>query len=519
MNSMSRKLVIVAAVLLGLASLYVYARFTVDDAFITWRYGKNLVEHGIWNYSPSTVDPTQAYTNPVFALLSIIPPLLGLDVVLFFKIISVVIYGLFFAWMIKVSNRDWLMVILLFGLPATVVHAFGGLETMLYVFLVSLLLVALHRRRFYNSIGVVILLFVTRPEAWVLVIAVPVYWLFVRPYDATCEREIGVSVRRMTASFFMLFLPLAVYFAWHLVLFGCALPNTFYAKADGVLRVKSAIGLLLFTTPLWLLVLHRLWPLMGVVVALFGGMILSYATSDLQMNYSGRFAFHIFVPAYAFGLYLFSLNEVQSDGKSRERQNSAGKLVPLLARPGVLKFALVILLATFFIYSGKWPAYSATYYQRALSSHAALGKRIKTVAKKYNVKAFSVGDAGMLAYHADVTVLDNVGLASARLTRGKGGDELFELYQLDMAIFYTKNGAPDLEVYRQGNLFRWATSKGMRKVGDLYWQPDYILSVYAKQAMPEISEVCETSRRLNSIQDHEMRWATLPIPPWTYWHE
>lgn len=62
-----------------------FSRFTVDDAFISWRYGKNIFDFGIWNYNPSNFDMTQAYTNPIFAFLSIIPNLFRLDIVLFLR--------------------------------------------------------------------------------------------------------------------------------------------------------------------------------------------------------------------------------------------------------------------------------------------------------------------------------------------------------------------------------------------------------------------------------------------------
>jgi hypothetical protein len=88
-----------------------------------------------------------------------------------------------------------------------------------------------------------------------------------------------------------------------------------------------------------------------------------------------------------------------------------------------------------------------------------------------------------------------------------------------MIIFYTKNGEPDREIYRQGQLLSWAQKMGMGKIGELYWRPDYVLAIYAKRKMPEIEEVCINSRRINSIPDAEMRRATLPTPPWFYWHE
>ena len=71
---------------LVLVDFWLFSRFTVDDAFITWRYGQNLAQHGVWNFNPTTFDPTQSYTNPIYALISIIPAVLGINVVLFFKL-------------------------------------------------------------------------------------------------------------------------------------------------------------------------------------------------------------------------------------------------------------------------------------------------------------------------------------------------------------------------------------------------------------------------------------------------
>lgn len=519
------RLAILAAVLFAAVSLYVYARFTVDDAFITWRYGKNLISHGIWNYSPSSIDPTQAYTNPVFALAGIIPAAFGWDVVLFFKLVSVAIYLTLFAWLVKVSGRNWLMVTLFMGLPATVVHTFGGLETTLYVFLVAALLIALHQRRFYLSLVLGLLLFVTRPESWVLVLALPAFWLFVEPSDKQSLAKKEDAFRRFGTSLLILGMPLAAYFALHLQLFGDALPNTFYAKSGAGFRSKFARGLALYTLPLLLAFRLRLWPFACVSAILFGGMIYSYSSSDLQMNFSQRFAFHIFAPCFIFGLYVFCRKSQRPEELEEPGRPSGGYPHQILTRCAeyasmrmALGVVLTVLLLKFFLNSG-WPAYEATYYQRALSAHSALGKKIAEVAHKYGIQSFAIGDAGMLPYHSDLSVLDNVGLASAKLTRGKPSDTLFDLYGLDMVIFYTKNGQPDREIYRQGQLLNWAERVGMTKIGELYWQPDYMLSIYAKKPMPEINEICLNSQKLNSIPDAEMRRATLPVPPWFYWHE
>ena len=69
-----------------------YSFLTIDDAFISWRYGLSLVESGFWNYNPSNFELVEAYTNPIFAFLSIFPALFNIDVVLFFKLLAFFLY-------------------------------------------------------------------------------------------------------------------------------------------------------------------------------------------------------------------------------------------------------------------------------------------------------------------------------------------------------------------------------------------------------------------------------------------
>ena len=86
-----KSILYVMIAIIGLISFWIFSRYTVDDAFITWRYGFNLIKFGHWNYNPSGFDETQSYTNPIFAALSIITAVLGFNVVFFFKIISLLI--------------------------------------------------------------------------------------------------------------------------------------------------------------------------------------------------------------------------------------------------------------------------------------------------------------------------------------------------------------------------------------------------------------------------------------------
>jgi hypothetical protein len=54
-------IIIIGAVSILVLSL-LYLSFSVDDSYITFRYAKNLVENGVWNWNASG-ELVEAYTN------------------------------------------------------------------------------------------------------------------------------------------------------------------------------------------------------------------------------------------------------------------------------------------------------------------------------------------------------------------------------------------------------------------------------------------------------------------------
>lgn len=126
---------IVVLLVIAILNLWIFGRFTVDDAFITWRYGRNLVEHGIWGYNPSGFDLTQAYTNPIHAAASILPAAFGWDMVLSFKLLSLAVLAGVAALVLRQCENKPRMVLILAmiaAIPASIAHAVSGLETVLY---------------------------------------------------------------------------------------------------------------------------------------------------------------------------------------------------------------------------------------------------------------------------------------------------------------------------------------------------------------------------------------------------
>ena len=510
-------------------SFWLFSRFTVDDAFISWRYGKNLVDFGIWNYNPAIFDMTQAYTNPIFAALSIIPNFLKIDVVLFFKFFALLTLTTFFYWFTRKAKNGLIMALIFFALPATFIHAFSGLETFLFVALMAALLILLFEEKFYPSVLITLLLFFTRPEAWLLVVLLPLYFLAVRIERNNQDKDFKsifssykewdqLSWKSFTLAFLLLIIPLVLYFIFHKLHFNSALPNTFYIKSAKSLSIFNLINLIKFS--FWALPLLILIPLKKMRLFIFsfmmlGAMIVSYSTSNLQMNYAGRFEFHIFAPVYFFVVYIATKQTqnffyVSSSSKSFERSFKISFQL-------VINIALILFLLLFTNRVTRTShAYISNYYPRAIDSHAALGKTLQTITEKYKLKSFSFGDAGMAAYHSKLIALDNLGLGSSAVAASGVTLGILDAYNPDITVFHARPEGID---HNQEIVYKWSLANGMQMVCDVYWRPDYTMRVFAKKAYPEIVQLCNQSEKRNNQNDEAYFMQTWMHPPWSYWKE
>ncbi len=481
---------------------------------------------------------TQAYTNPLFAVLSIIPNFFKIDVVLFFKIIALITLALFFIWITHKAKNSLIMILAFFALPATFIHAFSGLETFLFVALLAVLFIFLYEEKFYPSIFITLFLFFTRPEAWLLIALIPIYFL-----TADLEQNIqGKSFKSILSSykfwhqeywgqlkwkkfitaFLLLFIPLALYFAFHKLHFGSALPNTFYVKSGKSLSIFSLISLIwmsFLASPIIILIPLKKARLFIFLSLMLGAMIASYSTSELQMNYVERFAFHIFAPVYFFVVYIAS-------------QQAQNFLYASLSSDSFefkkhLKFSLVInilLLLFLFLFTIKVAslpslAHISNYYPRLIYSHGLLGKTLQAVTEKYGLKSFSFGDAGMAAYHSKLIALDNAGLGSSAVATNGITLDILDAYNPNITIFHPNQLVIKLNRHGQKIIYEWSLVNGMHIICDIYWKPDYTISIFAKETYPEIVDLCNKSEQQNNQKDKLYLLKNLINPPWTYWKE
>ena len=256
------------------AALYVIAaiaawlvRFVQDDAFITYRYARNLArgEGLVFNAG----EEVEGYTNFLWTLLHAIPEKFGWSSPVFSQVVGIALMIATVAVTLRFARRlfgseafAFLVALALLANMTFLTYATGGLETMqqtlLVVSVAALLLPAPGTRGAADIaswtarrvgagvlIGVAVL---TRLDSVVLLGT----WVLVHLIQQwRNEERSDERARALGAALLQIGLPAAViavpWFAWKLAYYGHLLPNTFYAKSAGspVIPVLYGLGYLL----------------------------------------------------------------------------------------------------------------------------------------------------------------------------------------------------------------------------------------------------------------------------------
>lgn len=511
-------------------SFWLFSRLTVDDAFISWRYGKNLIKAGVWNYNPVSFDLTQAYSNAIYAFLSIVPNMFGIDVVLFFKITALLILIFFILWLKKKTSPNSLTMLLLFmALPATFIHLFAGLETFLFVAFVTALLINLYEYRLTHSIILGVLLLLTRPEAWLLTVLIPLFFLL-SPLDKKIDRIDYVSVKndikgtrlnwkQFYISLLILSISLSGLFLFNYYCFNSVLPNSFNNKVTGAFSVQKLAWFLFFASPVIGLLYLRKTSLFIFSILFFGSMAMLYSASSLWMNYAERFAYHIFAPVFLFGVFLASENK--NSVCCYISKHPTFNTFSEIHTPTIINSILLVVFAVFSVQTiavESLAGYSNNY-PRLLAAQAALGKTLKSIAIERGLTSFSFGDAGAVAYQSEIIALDNIGLGSAYVAREGMDFKILNEYSPDFVIFHSYPSGIRLQHYNQQIIYDWSIDHDLVFVCDVYKTPSNRLRVYSKSKYPALVDLCEASKELNDMWDNRYFMRFGFIAPWKFWHE
>lgn len=287
---------VVAVVAAYLVGLLAWPAWTVDDAYITLRYARNLVEHGALTWNLTDSPPVEGYTGLIWTLLAAgavwsgLPPLVLLDVA--GVVSSLAVLGLAAALLVELGAdaRRRLLALGLLALAPWYMHAGAGLETPLFAAAVlGVALLAVRRSAWLPAAALLAALI--RPEGAALAVAVGVVDLLGRPrrwwWSGGWWAWLFCGGLGLT------------YLAWRLSYYGELLPNTYYAKTGGVTSWPHLAAFLASCVLLPVVVwwrsgpnLAQLRPWRGLVVALGLWCVLlmiNYGRSELLMNYGHRF--------------------------------------------------------------------------------------------------------------------------------------------------------------------------------------------------------------------------------------
>ena len=405
--------------------ILIFFQIVIDDAFIFFKYGRNLVEHGVWSWSTEG-KPVEAYTSFIYAAFSVLPYLLHIQPHILIKLI-----GLFFLLLLiyRVYKKTSSGKITLFAILIIVtnwqvyVHAFSGLETILWCWLLleSFFILKEEEITFKKQWWLwllCLLLTLTRPEGAIYAFF---YFAYLQFY-----RKIKINYKAIA----VVALVGLVYFVLRYLYFGLLFPLPFYHKVMDNQFGKFAFIFNMYTSWYYLicagLVFYffrktKLLFFLGLVsFIIFFGL---YGKSFLVMNFADRFPFQLFFP-----FILFAIIELENNNHLDKVKIAliAGFLNLIILSKGLYDENFIE-LASITNNAG-----SAFFVPR---SHYMLAKNINKI-KDIDHKKIKVlfGDAGVFPHYVKAKCYDYNGLTDAYFATHKLSDTYFNNVNADVVL-------------------------------------------------------------------------------------
>lgn len=273
-----------ALLLLGLAHAFRWT-FLCDDAYISFRYAKNLAEHGELAFNVVPLERVEGYTNFAWVVMLAAGAVVGLP-----PERGALVLG-FVAWAVLVLAACGLCRVLvaagphvrfapvvtaalLAASPESVVWATSGLETAAAAALVLVTMLAWERERPRAAAVLAAAAILTRPDTAVPLAAWLAAWLAVHAKGSAIDRSRLVQWAK--ASLWVI-VPVMGHLVWRRAYYGTWLPNTWAVKAHGAalrdtwgiayVKAWSAAMFLPWIAPVLLFVRARVVPLVVAIAA------------------------------------------------------------------------------------------------------------------------------------------------------------------------------------------------------------------------------------------------------------
>ncbi len=468
---------IIILVTLGIIIRWNAGPRTIDDAYITYRYARNLLSGIGFVYNPG--EHVLGTTTPLYTMLLalIALPLEGAKAAFpqISLILNSLIDGLNCLFLFRLGNElrsKWVgyATALAWAIaPFSVTFAIGGLETSLFVLLLLLTSYYYVKSAFRRSAFFAALAFLTRPDALILLIPLsidfvikssPIKSHFQNKKVYLSDHPESVSRKIYCQSLTIFTLPILLWVGFATVYFGTPIPQSMIAKALAYhLPANSALIRLLqhYATPFFEdASLHS--------VGIFIGLFIYPSLSLLGTYYIARtkpqarpvmvfpwlyflaysiahpliFRWYLTPPLFLYFLSIFSGIDILTEKvfeTIRSVKSSATNFPTYLA-----KFFFMFVLPTTLI-AQAWTIHpdhginrlapKMAWYKLELLYHQA-ADIINQGSVGQTKFVIAAGDVGVLGYYTQARILDTVGLNSAQTRQYYPLDEKY--YVINYAI-------------------------------------------------------------------------------------
>ncbi len=417
------------------AALLVNRELIFDDAFITYRYAKNVASGNGLTFNARQA-PVEGYTNLLLVLILTPVIQLGLDplrVSQFLNVLSALLIGLaIFSYngirYHPARSVRLLSALIILNVANTAYVSMLGLETVLYTLLLFVAYVTFtkFRERFLGRYALAFgitsfLAFLLRPESALLVVASTLAVILMK-------REGEHKLIACACLLVSYLLPLVTYLIWKQSYFGTMIPNPFYVKVGSSAAVSplgwgsvwnyfwSVDRLLVLAVFSFFLIRPQFLVHNGVAILFVFLYSVFFIHVDTLMDIGNRFLYPL--TPFLIVLSLPSLNLIFG---------SLLKIRYLALRTAGPLLVLVLLLVS---QSSVQDLYYALHWVSKWSDPEDLMHKEYNVAHRLaqfrDISSISIafGDAGVIPYFTNAMFIDVVGLNDRYIAREKDLNKL-----------------------------------------------------------------------------------------------
>jgi len=244
---MKKWIPILVITIIAIILISIFPRWTVDDAYIYFRYAENLANHGdiSWNIGET---PVEGYTGIFWLVLLAGAIKLGISPIITTHVLGIIGFalGAIGLWtifkQIKINYFGQYAALLLYTTtPLLYTHIFSGLETTIFLGLIlasmAVAINAIIKKNIPTTISLFIVLLLTgltRPEgvAFAGILGLILLIFIYKQKKSYLKQYIILGI-------LFYIIPASLYMIWRINLYGYIFPNTYYAKELSGFQVSN----------------------------------------------------------------------------------------------------------------------------------------------------------------------------------------------------------------------------------------------------------------------------------------